>query len=212
VPHASGSGIRLFTRREKSRLRRRLLGWILASFLANVLVLAPGFFIADAFFARARRVVQRADHLSWPAPIPTSKPWPTPVLWERRSSLGFVEVTVRANPVRPGGRPFVMVVARYGWPFPHLVQRGYWWDRRDPDHTASHRGSDTLPRPYWPGIVLNTLFYGVIAWTGCALVPFMVTARRRRRRVNRGRCAFCSYEFGDLPRCPECGEHRMKTP
>ncbi len=59
-------------------------------------------------------------------------------------------------------------------------------------------------RPYWPGLLANTLFFTVL-WT----IPLVfVPALRRRQRRRHHRCVSCAYDLSgtstDRP-CPECG-------
>lgn len=57
-------------------------------------------------------------------------------------------------------------------------------------------------RPYWPGLLANTLFYAVLALTLMVLLRW----RRTRRRLARGLCVACGYELGEgVAVCPECG-------
>lgn len=56
-------------------------------------------------------------------------------------------------------------------------------------------------RIYWPGLVVNTVFFGVLF-----LVMFILPGRAkiaRRRRL--GLCLACGYDLAGLARCPECG-------
>jgi hypothetical protein len=55
--------------------------------------------------------------------------------------------------------------------------------------------------PWWPGFVLNTLFWAIsLAW-------ITSTLRKARcfTRLERGQCVKCKYQMGVLPACPECG-------
>jgi hypothetical protein len=73
-------------------------------------------------------------------------------------------------------------------------------DQSDPHGIAGY-----LPiAPIWSGLVIDTLFYGTIAW-GLLFLPG--TLRRWRRRRG-GRCVKCGYDLKGLPAgaaCPECG-------
>ena len=64
-------------------------------------------------------------------------------------------------------------------------------------------------KPIPVGIVVNTLFWGVLWFT------FVVAARRirGRLRVSRGRCYRCAYDLrGDSTAgCPECGWRRQEA-
>ena len=68
----------------------------------------------------------------------------------------------------------------------------------------------TLPiRPIWPGLLLNTAFYGVIVWMLWFTMGLVRRNTRARRRRRHGLCVGCGYDLrggaiGSL--CPECGE------
>ena len=52
-------------------------------------------------------------------------------------------------------------------------------------------------RPFWPGFVVNTIFYAALLW-----LPF---ALRRFVRLRRGLCPKCAYPIGESSVCTECG-------
>lgn len=58
--------------------------------------------------------------------------------------------------------------------------------------------------PIWPGLLVDTAFYGTLAW----LAAFGPGAARRFVRRRRNACAGCGYDLRGLTRCPECGEGR----
>jgi len=61
--------------------------------------------------------------------------------------------------------------------------------------------------PIWPGLLLNTAFYGTL-W---ALLLFGLPLLRQTRRRRKGRCPRCNYDLKrDLEHgCPECGWRRQ---
>lgn len=68
-------------------------------------------------------------------------------------------------------------------------------------------GPIRLPyRPNWPGLAINTAFYGGIF----AIPLFGVPALRRTLRTRCGRCPACNYDLSATPEgpCPECGAVR----
>lgn len=59
--------------------------------------------------------------------------------------------------------------------------------------------------PLWPGLIANSLIYG-LAW--CALLATPIAFRRALRR-RRGQCVKCGYDCSSSGRkCPECGTTR----
>lgn len=56
-------------------------------------------------------------------------------------------------------------------------------------------------RPLFPGFLLNTLAYAILAWTAVA----SLTNSRARLRTRRGTCPKCAYDLTNLTTCPECG-------
>lgn len=104
----------------------------------------------------------------------------------------------------------------FGWPMRcmwYQMQSQYgmnrvWGERlyggivRSGQPSAVMRQFRALPLlPIWPGLVGNTLFYGVI-WFMLLLAPGAVQRMLRRRR---GRCEHCGYPIGSSPICTECG-------
>lgn len=73
-----------------------------------------------------------------------------------------------------------------------------WLSRDDGDFRRS------LPLvPECPGLALNAIFWGALAY------GFLLTARmcRSRWRRARGRCGRCTYPVHGAVTCPECGAH-----
>ncbi len=103
--------------------------------------------------------------------------------------------TMRANPDLGAGKRWSLdsVTLSFG--------RGLgveWWRR-----------PMTIPyRPYWPGLLANTLFYGVILW----LFWFTPGAIKRTLRRRRGLCPKCAYPVGPSELCTECGTARPRVP
>lgn len=125
-------------------------------------------------------------------------------------------------------RPYKQVSLRCGWPAPMLevrdptqssvsplrVDRFSWrFDfftdvsllRIYPLHTRPNGpvvfAREIPTRIYWPGLAVNTIFFGVLF-----LVMFILPGRAkvaRRRRL--GLCVGCGYDPAGLARCPECG-------
>ena len=64
--------------------------------------------------------------------------------------------------------------------------------------------------PIWPGLVINSFFWGTAAF----LLLTASRAVRRARRHRRGLCITCAYDLkGDIgPGCPECGWNRPPSP
>ncbi len=70
--------------------------------------------------------------------------------------------------------------------------------------TAKDRRLPLLP--LWPGLVANTLIYGLLWWLGLAARRMVICNRRFRR----GLCPICRYDLGfnNTAGCPECGWRR----
>lgn len=109
----------------------------------------------------------------------------------------------------------VEVVAR-GWPWlasrcslwteysSHQFDTSYAFAIPSRGHAANElAGAILLPYlPYWPGLLADTLFYGVLF---ASLHQFVGWGRRARRR-RRGLCVGCGYDMAGIDGvCPECG-------
>jgi hypothetical protein len=58
-------------------------------------------------------------------------------------------------------------------------------------------------RPIWPGLIINSMVYGLAAW---GLWRGVVAMRARWRRNLGDVCLNCRYPRGTSPVCTECGE------
>jgi hypothetical protein len=58
-------------------------------------------------------------------------------------------------------------------------------------------------RPIWPGLIINSIFYGLLAW---GLWLGVLAVRARWRRTLGDVCLKCRYPRGTAPVCTECGE------
>ncbi|MEQ8316733.1 MAG: zinc ribbon domain-containing protein [Phycisphaerales bacterium] len=108
--------------------------------------------------------------------------------WPLRAAHGRLHVTIL--PAAPAASP----------PGASASTPGLWMFR------ALGRDWSVPYLPLWPGLLGNTLFYGVLVLTPFSLVRW----RRLRRRARRGLCPACGYELGDgVEACPECGLARV---
>ena len=89
--------------------------------------------------------------------------------------------------------------------------RGVWVVSGDPPTSrwlpTTPRGWAIPIRPLWPGLMMNTIVYAVLAWTLWSALR-MPRAYRRRRRQKRNQCLACGYSRAGLAEsaaCPECG-------
>jgi hypothetical protein len=117
--------------------------------------------------------------------------------------------------LEPRDRPFngEVYLVKTGWPLGAL--------RLELAHSAGIttcapgiRGGIRIPfgdrlfpiAPFWPGFLLNTLFYAALI---AAPRPAFFWLRSRRR-LRRGLCSRCAYDLRGLasPACPECGHPR----
>ena len=124
----------------------------------------------------------------------------------------------------PNDHSFISVVRRQtGWPLRCVecdrIVRGNplafskkhefrGWLSTPPISLLTNRSQHGLPiRPLWTGLILNTIFYGMITW----LVWSAVSRLRRRARLDRTRCPKCRYDLraaeakDGIITCPECG-------
>jgi hypothetical protein len=112
-----------------------------------------------------------------------------------------------------------------GWP--RIAMIGYWeahGSSRVEDMTPhaaiplpESLAGRALPYPallplkaYWPGFLFDTAIFGSVWALLIVVVRFghvrLILPMRRSRSLRQGRCPSCRYPFGDLPRCPECGD------
>lgn len=128
-------------------------------------------------------------------------------------------------PSHEPGAPLCSTSA-YGWPVvclasvlddpfasnPNLVFRGAWMptDWR-PIISGSGLGARRAPtplalplRPNLPGLAVDSVLFGVLAWVA-VFAPFRLRRAVRRRR---GLCPYCAYDVRGLDVCPECGGGR----
>ena len=115
-------------------------------------------------------------------------------------------------------QPVQSTIARTaGWPAAALWQAqdrvsegaGWRWNHRGSIPQPWGEAGARLPlAPFFPGFLLDTLFYAAPWW----LILITPGAIRRFRRRRRGRCIRCGYDLAGLrpddnttPTCPECG-------
>lgn len=121
---------------------------------------------------------------------------------QQRSACGWpVWMFEVRDPPNYGEQPLRFAFA--AWHFEYRPQRAAFLifpAARTPAGSVSMAKS--LPtRIYWPGLAVNTIFFGVLF-----LVMFILPGRAkiaRRRRL--GLCLACGYDLAGLARCPECG-------
>ncbi len=94
--------------------------------------------------------------------------------------------------------------------------RGAFFDRIDAAALAGkpavwpHAERLWLPyHPVWSGLIINTVFYAILAFLFASLIRSVMHARR----MHRGRCPYCAYELGFnfSDGCPECGWRHSGT-
>lgn len=63
--------------------------------------------------------------------------------------------------------------------------------------------------PIYPGLILNSIFWGAIAFTTTRLALYLRAQRRKRHNL----CPTCAYDLQNIPTpgCPECGWNRPTT-
>lgn len=90
-----------------------------------------------------------------------------------------------------GGLPLPSFEARWGLDA-HSPPEGFGWQQ-----------AAALPfTPIWHGLLLNAIFWTIVAGVALALQRRAVALHRR---LTEGRCRRCGYSVQQLPRCPECG-------
>lgn len=135
--------------------------------------------------------------------------------WREVQGVGHDPRPSFARSYLDGGAEWV-VRWQVGWPLEAAYT--FWWTSPLADDSftgplsTEQRGSVTLAAlgqsttipylPLWPGLLGNTLFYGLLVLTPLALLR----RRKLRRRARRGLCVACGYELGaGVEACPECG-------
>lgn len=117
--------------------------------------------------------------------------------------------TPQSHQVVGGGWPFITLVARTSSkmstanPPQRLWQDG--WLVKNASALDPFTSRIVPYRPYLPGLIANTAFWGVVILL-VMMVLRQATAERRRRE---GRCCACGYDLrgnATTRRCPECGE------
>ena len=61
-------------------------------------------------------------------------------------------------------------------------------------------------RPFFPGVLVNALFYGSLAYLFWIAIIQRVGRTRNKSRSKRGCCESCGYDITGLSICPECGQ------
>lgn len=140
--------------------------------------------------------------------------------WHRFAPDSYAEIPTKKVETRHWGKrrrllwrnvPYSHVACRfqYGWPCVSF-EWSYWRKPQPPEVTMRHairlsleedysRYQPVLPmRPHWRGVLVNTMFYGVLVWL-LWRTPWML---RSRLRLRRGLCGRCAYPIGAGPSAP----------
>ncbi len=131
------------------------------------------------------------------------------------SSIGYRETTARFWKLLPDNRASSvaggsLLSLGLGWPTPCLkgLTIGPWEAGGDPwpEETKRHHVLALMAMPvWWPGMLINWLFYAVVT----VVVVRGPAVLRRFYRRRRHRCLMCGYPVGEASRCSECGQlHR----
>ena len=131
-------------------------------------------------------------------------------------SIGYRETTARFWKLLPDNRASSvaggsLLSLSLGWPTPCLkgLTIGPWEAGGDPwpDQTKRHHVLALMAMPvWWPGMLINWLFYALVIIVGMRGPG----ALRRFYRRRRHRCLMCGYPVGEASRCSECGQlHRV---
>lgn len=76
-----------------------------------------------------------------------------------------------------------------------------------PPHAPPGSAIEIPAAPFWPGLIANTIFWGLVAW----FILFGVKRLRIARRRAKGLCSNCAYPVHQLPKCPECGRPHLTS-
>lgn len=131
------------------------------------------------------------------------------------SSIGYRETTARFWKLLPNNRTSSVAGGSFlslsvGWPTPCLkgLTIGPWEAGGDPwpKETKRRHVAALMAMPvWWPGMLINWLFYAVVI----LVILRGPAALRRFNRRRRHRCLMCGYPLGEASRCSECGQlHR----
>lgn len=105
--------------------------------------------------------------------------------WPARTVHWWASIDNRAVP--SGMRPTIVYEGGIGWPA---------W-------LSGHAGGGSFAiKPIWTGLVMNTLFFGVVVAIGYSVNRRVIKALRLARRL----CPSCTYPIGASAICTECGE------
>jgi hypothetical protein len=134
-------------------------------------------------------------------------------MWDERGA-GWPMISARSIAVAPlSGRAGDVLVVQA--PFT-VDQVHFFYSARCPTW-LSHLRFDGRPiqpipyRPWWPGLALNTAFYGA-AWALLLGSPLLIRRGRSALRRHRGCCPSCAYDLKGWINggCPECGWNRKQ--
>ena len=152
--------------------------------------------------------------------VPTPVEWPQ---WGRKASATTQASdfsNVRTVPV-PDGCDHAT-----GWPLP-----AFWYEAEISPLTGAIKLCGGIPlapfpttlpsplvlhtvyalpyRPIYPGLILNSIFWGALAFGIVSLCGYT----RRSLRLRRNLCPTCAYNLRNIPTpgCPECGWNRPST-
>jgi hypothetical protein len=126
-------------------------------------------------------------------------------------------------PVPERGECAIAITELRGWPFRCIrsadyalcVPEGWVWETRGslPLETSlagvyPPRINSIPLRPYWSGLLLDTLIYGATVGLGTIGAHKLITSSIERRRKEKGLCRKCAYSregLSGVVACPECG-------
>ncbi len=157
----------------------------------------------------------QSSTIDWPRPADPT--WPKPTQYTQATGFGVSLLRASVDGAESPPIRYMQVVSQYGFPMRSLEYDARFRGEVAPPWISGTAGAfpewltgpQLIPwipaRPVWPGFVVNSLLYSLLAYVAILGVIRLARSRVRARRVQRGACAACSHPLNGLALCPECG-------